>query len=463
MANRLDHGHFATQHSCVSLLHESKLSLKLAIPLMIGQLSQMLMGVIDTLMVGRLGVTELAALTFANSLFYVPFVFGIGVLTAVSILSSTARGAQKPEAARASCREGFYLGLGLGLLLFLFCGALSYKLDWFGQPENVTAATRNFYRIIMASTIPALASIALKNHADALNRPWIPFWIFLSGIILNVLLNWMLIFGNLGCPALGFEGAAWATLVARFAMLAAILTWLVSSKDLKEWVPHRWFLPMKFKSMRKLLRVGVPASLQMLSEVSAFSAAGIIMGLISTQAMAAHQVAISMTGTAFMIPLGFSMALTVRIGEAYGAKDPQRLKAIAHSGWVVLVCTATISATCFIFFGETMASWFINESSLIELTAALLIICAAFQFFDAQQVGSASMLRGMHDTRVPALVAFVSYWVIGIPAGLIFAFSFDMGARGVWWGLAIGLAMAALTLGWRMVVMMRYLIRSGSP
>ena len=446
----------------MSLLHESKLSLKLAIPLMIGQLSQMLMGVVDTLMVGRLGVTELAALTFANSLFYVPFVFGIGVLTAVSVLSSTARGAQDPKAARASCREGLYLGSGLGLILFLLCGGISFKLDWFGQPAEVTAATQTFYRIVMLSTIPALASIALKNHADAMNRPWIPFWIFFGGVLLNILLNWMLIFGKLGCPAMGFEGAAWATLIARLVILVATLAWLMGCKDLKDWVPHRWLVPMKMKSMRKLLRVGIPASLQMLSEVSAFSAAGIIMGLISTQAMAAHQITVSMTGTAFMIPLGFSMALTVRVGEAYGAKDPQRLKTIAHSGWLVLVGTASLSATAFIFFGETMASWFTDEAPLIELTAALLVICAAFQFFDAQQVGSASMLRGMHDTRIPALVAFISYWIIGIPAGLVLAFPLDMGARGVWWGLAIGLAMAALTLGWRMMVMMKHLASSST-
>lgn len=441
----------------MSLLHESRLSLKLAIPLMIGQLSQMLMGVVDTLMVGHLGVTELAALTFANSLFYVPFVFGIGVLTAVSVLSSTARGAQDPKAARASCRNGLYLGTGLGLALFLLCGLLSFRLEWFGQPEEVTAATGTFYRILMFSTIPALASIALKNHADALNRAWTPFWIFLGGVLLNVLLNWMLIFGKLGCPEMGFEGAAWATLIARVAILLAVFTWLIGCRDLKDWVPHRWFVPVKMTSMRKLLGVGVPASLQMLSEVSAFSAAGIIMGLIGKEAMAAHQITVSLTGTAFMIPLGFSMALTVRIGEAYGARDPRRLRAVAHSGWAMLVLSAAFTASCFLLLGETMSGWFTDETPLIELTASLLAICAAFQFFDAQQVGSASMLRGMHDTRIPAIVAFISYWIIGIPAGLVLAFVFDMGARGVWWGLAIGLAMAALTLGWRMVVMMRSL------
>lgn len=439
----------------MSLLHESKLSLKLAIPLMIGQLSQMLLGVADTLMVGQLGVIELAALTFANSLFYVPFVFGIGVLTSVSVVSSNAKGAGDEAGARASCRHGLYLGTLLGLLLFVLTCLISYRLVWFGQPAGVTAITGDFFRIQMASTIPALASIALKNHADALNRPWIPFWIFLGGVLLNVLLNWMFIFGKWGCPEMGFVGAAWATLWARTAILVAMILWLNRAADLRNWVPRRWLRRAKPASMRKLLALGIPASLQMLTEVSAFSIAGLVMGHISADAMAAHQITISLTGTAFMIPLGFSMALTVRVGQAHGAGDMQLLRRVAISGWIMLVAIAAINATCFLSMGHWMASWFTDASELAELTAALLAICAAFQFFDAQQVGSASMLRGLHITRVPALVCFIAYWLIGIPAGIWLAFGMHLGARGVWWGLAIGLAVAAVLLGGRMVMALR--------
>ncbi len=439
----------------MSLLHESRISLKLAVPLMIGQLSQMLMGVADTLMIGHLGVTELAALTFANSLFYIPFVFGIGVLTSVSVCTSTARGAGDEAAARASCRHGLYLGTALGVLLTLITWLLSLRLEWFGQPGEVTANTGNFYRILMASTIPALASIALKNHADALNRPWPPFLIFFSGVLLNILLNWLLIFGKCGFPMLGFEGAAWATLIARTAILIAMLVWLRSRPDIQAWIPRHWWRLPQPHSIRKLLSLGIPASLQMLSEVTAFSVAGLIMGHISEAAMAAHQITISLTGTAFMIPLGFSMALTVRIGAAYGATDHPRLRTIARSGWLILILIAAINATCFLTLGSWLASGFTNAPNLIELTASLLAICAAFQLFDALQVGSASMLRGLHDTRIPAIVGFISYWIIGIPAGIWLAFSCGLGARGVWWGLAIGLACACFTLGARMVFALR--------
>ena len=406
----------------------------------------MLLGVVDTLMVGRLGVTELAALTFANSLFYIPFVFGIGLLTAISVSSSNAQGANDPIAARGSCRHGLYLGTILGLVLFIAGYLLSLKLEWFGQPANVTKATGTFFSILMASTIPALASIALKNHADALNRPWPPFWIYLSGVLLNVLLNWMLIFGNLGVPALGFEGAAWATLIARIYMLAGIFYWLIKDKDLSEWVPKRWLRKPKLSYSKHLLGLGFPASIQMLCEVSAFSIAGLVMGHINATAMAAHQITIALTGTAFMIPLGLSMALTVRVGQVNGASDMARLRTVTISGWLLVIAIGMINATIFFSCGRWMASWFTSSAELIELSVTLLAICAVFQIFDGIQVGSASMLRGLHDTRIPAIIGFIAYWLVGIPLGIWLAFSRGLDAAGVWWGLAAGLFVAAATM-----------------
>ena len=214
----------------MSLLHESRLTLKLAFPLVIGQVSQMLLGVADTVMIGRLGVTELAVLTFANSLFYVPFVFGIGVLTAISVFTSNARGSGDAAAGRASCRLGFYISTVLGLLLFGLMWLLSLNLEIFGQPKEVEQSTGPFFLILMASMVPALMSMALKNHADALNRPWPPFWIFLGGVLLNVFLNWVMIYGKLGCPAWGLEGAAIATLISRIAILVAMF-------DRMQWLP----------------------------------------------------------------------------------------------------------------------------------------------------------------------------------------------------------------------------------
>ena len=439
----------------MSLLTESQLTLKLAFPLVIGQVSQMLLGVADTVMIGQLGVKELAVLTFANSLFYVPFVFGIGVLTAVSVFTASAAGSGDESAGRASCRHGMYIATVLGLLLFAVSYALSLNLGVFRQPPEVEAMTGPYFRIIMASMVPALMSIALKNHADALDRPWPPFWIFLGGVALNVFLNWVMIYGKLGCPMLGLEGGAYATLISRMAILGGMIVWLHRDADLRKWTPYRWFRKPVFSEIRKFLTVGFPASIQMITEVSAFSVAGLMMGRYGATAMAAHQVALMCAATAFMIPLGLSMALSVRIGTAAGAGERERLRPIAVSGWWIGAAYSLVGALVFALLGEWMASFFTEEKPVIRLAASLLIVVGVFQLFDSIQVGSVAMLRGLHDARIPALIGFFAYWMVGLPIAVLLSMKFDLGAVGVWCGLAVGLFIACIMLSprlWKMTV-----------
>ncbi len=432
------------------LLVESRLTLVLALPLVIGQLSQMLLGVADTLMVGRLGEVDLAALGFATALFHVPFVFGLGLLTAVSVVTSNAIGADKSGAARASCRHGLYLGLALGGVLALLACPLANRLDIFGQAPSVARDSRTYFLVSMVSLAPALGSIALKNHADALNRPWVPFWIFLGGVVLNVILNALLIFGLLGLPALGIDGAAWATLVSRIAILGAMLWWLNAAPGLAGWVPVRWFLRPVAADFRSLLKIGLPASLQMLAEVGAFTTAGILMGRFGAVPLAAHQIAITCASTAFMVPLGLSMALTVRAGQAAGAGSHHRLRPIVQSGWLLGLAFAVCTAAVFTLAGREIAGWFIGSDEVVAMCAKLFVIVGIFQCFDSLQVCSAGMLRGLHDARVPALIAAMAYWLAGIPLGAWLANATAVGPPGVWWGLAIGLAVACVLLGRRL-------------
>lgn len=434
----------------MSVPHESKLTLKLAVPLIIGQLSQMLLGLADTLMVGQIGVRDLAALTFANALFHIAFVFGMGLLTGVSVVTSNAKGAGNHAAVRASCRHGLYIALALGTLLFAISWVVSLNLHHFGQPPEVADRTVGFFRWIMLSAIPGLASIALKNHADALNRPWPPFWISLSGVLLNVVLNWVLIFGKFGAPELGLEGAAIATFIARVAILVGIFLWLVRASGLEDLVPYHWLRAPDFSEIRKQLTVGFPASLQILCEVGAFSAAGLLMGHFGATAMAAHQIALTCAGTTFMIPLGLSMALTVRMGLANGAEETHRLRPIALSGWMLASISGITTASVFALFGASIAGLFIGAPDVIKLTAAFLVIVGFFQIFDSLQVCSAGMLRGLRDARVPALIAFASYWIIALPVGLLLARPLGLGPAGTWWGLATGLAVAAFALAPRL-------------
>ncbi|MGA0846465.1 MAG: MATE family efflux transporter, partial [Luteolibacter sp.] len=348
----------------VGIWRESAATLRLALPLMIGQLSQMLLGLADTWMIGRVGVDELAALTFVTSLFHLPLVFGIGVLTAVSVTTSNMRGAGNSDGARQSCRDGHAMGLAIGSLIFILAWPLSFHLDIFAQPDGVLAHAPDFLLVLMFSLIPALASIALKNHADALNRPWPAFWISLGGVALNVLLNWVMIFGKLGFPALGFMGAAWATLIARTAIWFGILLWLSNCRGLTEWVPSRWIRGICRRNAGRMLSLGLPASAQMVFEVGAFSFAAVLTGWIGTNAMAAHQIAVTLAATAFMIPLGLSMALTVRFGEAYGAEKFGQLRTIANSGWMLSLAYSLLAAIFFWLMRDWLAAAFTRNPEL---------------------------------------------------------------------------------------------------
>ncbi len=425
---------------------ESVLTLKLALPLIIGQVSQMLLGVADTVMLGKLGVTEIAVLTFTNSLFYLPFIFGIGILTPVSVFTSNARGAGEPAAGRASCRQGLQFAFVIGVVLTLVLWAIAPFLDRFSQPPEVAARAHSFYLIIIASMVPALMSVALKNHADAMDRPWPPFWIFLGGVCFNIFLNWVLIYGRLGVPGLGLEGAAWATLITRCLILFVMLGWLNGSKKLVDWVPRNWWRAPHGNEIKRFFGLGFPASIHMTCEVSAFSAAALIAGRFGEVAMAAHQIALMCAATAFMLPLGLSMALSVRVGDVSGRGESARVWPIAKSGWLIASCWAGFSTLIFLTLGELLAAQFNEDRAVIKLAGQILVIVGFFQLVDSLQITGSAVLRGLHDTRVPALIGFVSYWIFGIPVALFLAVSLDWQAVGVWWGLAFGLGVACVSL-----------------
>jgi len=434
----------------MTLYKESKTIFLLAIPLIIGQLGQMLMGLVDTIMIAKLGVTELAALTLANNLFFVPFVFGIGILTCISVRTSIARGANDTAQARSVCRNGVYLGLFLGILFFTVIALTSDILYHMKQDPEVAARSHSFYLIIMASLIPGLMAMAMKNHADSLNRVWSAFWISIGGVLLNIFLNWIFIFGNLGAPQLNLEGAGFATLASRIALLFAMLIWFTKDGSLAQWTPNKWFTKIDVVEMKSLIKLGLPSGLQTLSEVGSFVMAGIIIGWFGKEALAAQNIAMVCTGLAFMVPLGLSIALTIRVGEQVGQNAFTQLRKTYLSGWGLTFILSSISATIFLIFREPITASFIDEApEVIKLAASFLIVAGIFQIVDGQQVASIGILRGLEDTAKPAVICFISYWIIGLPTGYWLAFQQGLGPIGIWWGLAIGLTIASVSLGSR--------------
>ncbi len=444
-------------HAASSFWAEARATLLLALPLIAGQVGQMLMGVADTVMIGQVGVVPLAASTFANTLLMVPFLFGVGLLTSISIRVSQGRGGGRHDEVKHALRHGTWLALGFGLLMLSLVLCLLPVLGHFGQPMEVVRTVPTYLVLVAISYVPVMVSMAWKNYGDALNRPWGPFGILMSGVALNVFLNWLLIYGNWGLPVMGLEGAGWATLISRLAVVFGLYIWLMRAPGVRDWSPHRWWGVSKAGEYRVLLKLGVPIGLQLLAEVGSFAAASLMIGSMGVVALAAHQVALTCTSVSFMVPLGVAMAVTVRMGEASGASDRQQgipvLRWILLGGWMFGVFFAVVSMAVFVFFGQWLAVHIVADPEVVKLATGLLVIAGVFQLVDGSQVISSSALRGMGDVKVPAMQGIFSYWVVAVPAGYYLAFSHGVGAYGVWWGLALGLGMAAVLLGmraWRM-------------
>lgn len=427
-----------------TLLSENRQTLALAAPIIAGHVGQMLMGWADTLMVGRVGVVELAACAFANTILAVAFVFGFGVMSSVSVLASQSFGAGRGTG--RVYRSGLLLGALLGASLFTAVLALLPFLSVLGQPAEVNAAVGPFLILVGLSVVPAMLFTAVKSFAEALSHPWPPFWIVLGGVALNVLLNFVFIFGLLGSPALGLTGAGLATLLSRLASLAAILLWVHRSPAIRPHLARTANDRSAARELGGLLRVGLPAGGQYLAEVGAFATASLMMGWISVPALAAHQIAITCAATTFMVPLGLGMAITVRVGQSVGAREFARVRPIAFGGLGLAVLVMCATAAGFLVFAQPLARLFVADPTVVFLAASLLVIAGLFQVVDGAQVLMMNALRGLTDIDVPMAIAVFSYWIVALPASYALAFPAKLGPAGIWAGLALGLTIASVAL-----------------
>jgi multidrug resistance protein, MATE family len=442
-------------------LREVRPTLMLALPIAIGQVSQMLMGITDSAMIGRTGTVPLAASSFGGGVFGIFFIMGIGLLTPVSVFVSRSRGEARPAEAGEYLRHGVFLALVAGVLEVGAILGVSRFMGNFGQPPEVVAAVNPFFMLIGVSLVPVLVYLALRQFAEAMGRPWVSMVVMLAGVGLNAFLNWIFIYGHLGCPALGLTGSGISTLISRSLGAVVIYLWLRFDPSMREAWPRHWMAPVSWERLRRMLALGIPTSGSLLFESGAFAAATIMMGWLGALPLAAHQIAISCVALTFMVALGLSMAVGVRVSTAIGAGERERLVPIWLSGLGLGVIFSSSLTLVFLFLGGPISHLFIHDAAVIRVATLLLVIAAVFQIFDGAQVVNSAALRGLTDVKVPALITFVAYWVIALPLGYTLGIRSSLGPSGIWIGLAAGLAAAAVMLGLRYHRMARKGVHAG--
>lgn len=438
-------------------------TLKLAVPIMLGMLGYGLMFYVDVAMAGHLGETALAASALASNLSYIPYVFGIGVVGAVAVYQSQDNGAGVEESAPAILRHGMALALALGVVTAVLSHALVGYLPLLGSTPEVTAEAHDFFILMSWSMIPGLLFHALRGHRDSQHQPWISLVWLSVGILANILLNWLWMFGHWGFPAMGLAGAGWATLVARCVMFIGL--WFTPGRG-----AVRWMDGLQLAVFRRLLQTGWPAGLHSLSEVGIFAVVPIMAGWLSSTAQAAHQVAISTASAAFMLPLGLGIAAGIRVGEAYGAKDPRRVQAIGHGALILGGLIMSLYGLVMVLTRPwLMQAYGVAGTEIATVASALLVFAALWAPFDGLQVVAAYLLRSVNCAAWASWSVFVVYWLFCLPFSLALAFPrgftlfgvpvgwYGLGPSGIWISLATGLMLVALAMTWKF----RQVARSG--
>ena len=421
-------------------------SFLLAYPVMLSQLGHVMMGVADNVMVGHLGAKELAAAGLANVAFNMLLLFGIGVSYAITPLVAAADGEKNHLQVTETLRHGLVINVATSLVLCLIVYVGKNILYYINQPPEVVALSIPYLEIVTFSLIPVLIFQTFRQFSEGLSNTWVPMVIVLSCNVLNIVLNYVLIYGYWGFPALGLNGAGWATFCSRVAMAVGIAAFIYYYPRFKQYRAGFRLGNYSKKLFSKMLHLGIPAGVQFIFEVAAFDFSLVMMGWLGTQALAAHQIAINLATISYMTTSGLAAAATIRVSQALGKHD---FPALRRSAYVLLGMALALMTAWGILFvvGNTfLPGLYISDPEVLRIAGPIVIIAGLFQLSDGMQVVCIGALRGLHDVKVPSVLIFIAYWVIALPLGYLFAFPLRWGAIGIWSGLLLGLTMTALAM-----------------
>lgn len=423
---------------------EFKRNMTIALPIMAGQVAHLLVALADNIMVGKLGAAQLAAVSLGNTFIFIALAVGMGLSFAITPIVAEADGNKNQEVARAAFHNGFVMCAASGILLVLILFAaepILYRMD---QPIEVVRLAIPYMRIVGFSLIPLMLFQAMKQFSDGLSLTRNAMIATLLANIINVGLNYLLIYGTFGFPRLEVAGAAYGTLISRLLMVVFLYYILKNSAPTKAYFEK--FSKLSWGYLKSLLNLGLPTALQMLFEVSLFTAAIFLSGVLGTEHQAANQIALNLSALTFMVGVGLSVTATIRVGNHLAPDKKSDLIRIARSIFLMALIIDVLFALLFFFGRQFLPQLYIDDPYVIELASGLLFIAALFQISDGLQVVVLGALRGLQDVWVPSFICFFAYALIGFPISYYTSLHFGYGVNGIWWGLLAGLSVSAIMM-----------------
>jgi MATE family multidrug resistance protein len=438
---------------------EFKNNLILATPIMMGSLGHLLVGLIDDIMVGRLGPVELAATSLGNSLVFIALSIGIGFSFAITPLIAESDGEGDKEKGRSVFQHGLILSTILGVvmwILLLFIKPILYHLD---QPEEVVKLAIPYYEVVALSMIPLMVFQGFKQFTDGLSQTKYAMWATILTNVVNVILNFALIYGFWIFPRLEVVGAALGTLISRFVMVFFLYYVLQKREKFAIYMKRLKLVEISKKMFSKIISLGFPTALQMLFEVGLFTASVILAGTFGALPQAANQIALKLASTTFMIAVGVGVAATIRVGNQIGLKNYVELRRIAFSNFLLIFIIMFVFAIGFFLLKDILPWVFTDNLEVIKIASGLLVIAGLFQLSDGLQAVVLGGLRGLQDVNMPSVLTFIAYWVIGFPVCFYLGRTLEMGPYGIWIGLLTALTSSAIMLYFRFNYLSNKLIK----
>ena len=448
---------------------EFKYNFKLATPVILGMLGHTVVQLVDNIMVGQLGTAELAAVSLGNSFMFIAMSLGIGFSTAITPLVAEADGENNFASGKSAFKHGLFLCSVLGILLFLMVFAAKPIMYAMNQPPEVVDLAMPYLNLVAVSLIPLIVFQGFKQFSDGLSLTKYPMYATIAANVVNIILNYIFIFGKFGMPALGVVGAAIGTLASRVIMVAYL--WYVLSQHYKarDYVRNIKIFTLSKQMLNKLLGLGFPSALQMFFEVAIFTSAIWLSGILGKNPQAANQIALNVSSMTFMVAMGFGVAAMIRVGNQKGLKRFLELRRIALSILVLSTLLAVVFAIIFVLFHEALPKLYLDYDNellftdnfqVASIAAKLLLIAAIFQISDTVQVVALGVLRGMQDVKIPTVITFIAYWLIGFPVMYYLSMRSDYGSSGIWIGLLAGLTASSIMLSLRFHFLSRKLIEA---